>query len=159
MLTTRGCGLEATIISTAGQGVGSHETQETKISCVVADRKEPCKRETPQRRGPGVSGRLVSKSNLWKGTLWTPFGGPSCWFVTQKRLFPLITVWPLGDRMSVSTRACNWLDWTCAEEPSQFSSMLWTSEPWMFQPQAGIKVEGVVRFEGGNVEVSTPTVS
>jgi len=61
--------------------------------------------------------------------------------------------------MSVSTRAYNWLDWTCAEEPSQFSSMLWTSEPWMFQPQAGIKVEGVVRFEGGNVEVSTPTVS
>jgi hypothetical protein len=59
----------------------------------------PIQKTRPTRRvGPRRIGSASSKSILARRST---FGGLSRWFVTHERLFPPITVRPLGEGLSV----------------------------------------------------------
>jgi hypothetical protein len=116
---------------------------------VVADRKDPCKGETPNavgRAGQGnghrvsVSGRLV----LLKVTSGTYLWGPLLLVCYPETAVPADNCATAGgSRVSVSRRACGLAGLQlCRRAITIILHAFGPSEPWMFQPQAGIKVEG-----------------
>lgn len=110
-------------------------TFSTATICVVADQTT---RHNPTPWA-GSIGSASSKRKLIGGT----FGGPFRWFVTQKRLFPLIFLRPLGRQLpwlgevqlaeSVSHRRAITLILNAVGAPSRVC----------FNLRAGIKVEEV----------------
>jgi hypothetical protein len=121
--------------------------------------KRPVKTRNTHRRGPGVSGRLVSKSNLWKGTLWTPFWGPLLLVCYPETAVP-------ADNCAAAGRSN-----VCVKESVQLAGLdlcrraITTLLRALDLRAVDVSTTGWDKgggsreVEGGNVEVSTPTVS